>query len=72
MPLPEPKQNETRGEFLLRCMADETARREFPNDSQRYAVCNSQAAKRKRPAATGGAGSVAASENEKVLRGPAP
>ena len=46
MPLPTPSKGETRGKFLLRCMADSEARKEFPDSSQRYAVCNSQAARR--------------------------
>ncbi len=46
MPLPTPNQGESRGKFLLRCMADSEARKEFPDSSQRYAVCNSQAARR--------------------------
>lgn len=48
MPLPTPTKDEPRGKFLLRCMADPTAREEFPNSEQRFAVCNSQAAKRPR------------------------
>lgn len=46
MPLPTPNKGEPRGKFLLRCMSDSVARNEFPRSEQRYAVCNSQAAKR--------------------------
>jgi phage head maturation protease len=40
MPLPEPG-NESRDEFLERCMADEIMNDEYPDTDQRYAVCNS-------------------------------
>jgi len=42
VPLPKPKQNETKDEFIKRCMADQTMLDEFPDESQRYAVCLTQ------------------------------
>src|SRR5690606_18972235 len=42
MPLPKPNDGETRDEFIERCMADETMQEEFPDESQRYAVCLAQ------------------------------
>jgi len=42
MPLPKPNDGETKEEFIDRCMADETAQEEFPDESQRYAVCLAQ------------------------------
>lgn len=39
MPLPKPNDGETKEEFIDRCMADETTQEEFPDESQRYAVC---------------------------------
>lgn len=39
MPLPSPKSNESRGDFIARCMANPTARSDFPDDKQRGAVC---------------------------------
>jgi len=42
MPLPKPRQGEGRQEFISRCMADETMRSEFPDESQRAAVCYRQ------------------------------
>lgn len=42
VPLPTPKQGESRDEFLQRCMADATMVSEFPDESQRYAVCMAQ------------------------------
>jgi hypothetical protein len=42
MPLPKPKTDETKSEFISRCMSDSIAESEFPNVSQRVAVCQSQ------------------------------
>jgi hypothetical protein len=42
MPLPKPNDNESKSDFIQRCMADEKARAEFPDNPTRYAVCNSQ------------------------------
>lgn len=40
MPLPKPGEIEPREEFVDRCMGDATANEEFPEESQRAAVCN--------------------------------
>ena len=40
MPLPKPRSGEQREEFLGRCMGNPTALADFPDRSQRYAVCN--------------------------------
>ena len=42
MPLPEKKEDETKGEFVARCIADETMKREYPDMVQRVAVCMNQ------------------------------
>ncbi len=42
MPLPEQRQDETHGDFVHRCMADEVMVREFPDADQRRAVCERQ------------------------------
>ena len=43
MPLPTPnKDDETRDGFISRCIQDEKATEEFPNLTQRIAVCVSQ------------------------------
>lgn len=42
MPLPKPKANESRNDFMQRCMADNTMNKEFPNKAQRFAVCVTQ------------------------------
>ncbi len=43
MPLPEKQHDETREQFIDRCMADPTMVREFPDAPQRRAVCEKQA-----------------------------
>ena len=45
MPLPKPKPEEKKMEFIIRCMADETMVKEYPNKAQRFAVCTSQSTK---------------------------
>lgn len=41
MPQPKPKSDETKDDFLGRCMADGQMNDDFPDDDQRFAVCNS-------------------------------
>lgn len=40
--MPDPLNNETREDFLERCMIDEESESTFPDNDQRYAFCNSQ------------------------------
>ncbi len=40
MPLPKPKNDEDKKDFLDRCMADEVMNTEYPDNKQRYAICN--------------------------------
>ena len=40
MPLVKPKDKEKRKDFLERCMGDQTSVDDFPDRSQRFAVCN--------------------------------
>ena len=42
MPLPTPKIDEKKSEFISRCIVDVTSKNEFPNVAQRIAVCQSQ------------------------------
>lgn len=42
MPLPDPKQQEERDQFIARCMANPTMRADFKDIKQRAAVCYSQ------------------------------
>jgi HK97 family phage prohead protease len=39
MPIPKPEIDETKEEFIGRCMADAVMIDEYPDDDQRYAVC---------------------------------
>ena len=40
MPLPTVNEGESRPDFTSRCMGDTEMNKEFPNESQRLAVCN--------------------------------
>lgn len=42
MPLPKPRKDEEKDDFIDRCMGDEVAVEEFPDESQRRAVCETQ------------------------------
>lgn len=39
--MPTPRKDETRDEFVDRCMGDAEANRDFPERDQRFAFCNS-------------------------------
>ena len=40
--MPNPKPNEQKDEFIKRCMSDSEALKDFPENDQRYAFCQSQ------------------------------
>jgi hypothetical protein len=42
MPIPKPNKDESKKDFLSRCMENPTMNKEYPDSNQRYAVCNSQ------------------------------
>ena len=42
MALPTPNPNEERSDFISRCMSNDQAEADFPDNKQRVAVCNSQ------------------------------
>jgi hypothetical protein len=42
MPLPTPNENESQDEFISRCMGNDTANEDFPDQEQRAAVCHRQ------------------------------
>jgi len=42
MPLPSPSPDEEHDAFMDRCMGDSTMNEEYPNEDQRYAVCQTQ------------------------------
>ena len=39
MPIPTPNPNEKRHEFVIRCMTDDKMLSEYPDATQRYAIC---------------------------------
>lgn len=39
MPIPKPKANESRQDFILRCIKDPVMQKEYPNNPQRFMVC---------------------------------
>ena len=43
MPLPKRKSDESREEFIARCMKDPVMVQEFPDANQRRAICEKQA-----------------------------
>lgn len=49
MPLPDPKAQEERDQFIARCMAKPTMRADFKDIKQRAAVCYSQWSDSKKP-----------------------
>lgn len=49
MPIPTPEPDETRGEFITRCMLDDTMRKEYPESDQRYVVCSQTFEDSKKP-----------------------
>lgn len=40
MPIPKPKKDETKDDFIDRCMGNEAMKEEFPDNDQRLAVCH--------------------------------
>lgn len=40
--MPMPRKDESKKDFLARCMDDDEAKQDFPDSDQRYAFCNSQ------------------------------
>jgi hypothetical protein len=41
MPLPKPKPNEEKNDFVNRCMTDDKMKEEYSDPMQRLAVCDS-------------------------------
>jgi len=42
MPIPTPKKDESKKDFFERCMGDDIMVDDYPDEKQRYAICNSQ------------------------------
>jgi ATP-dependent Clp protease protease subunit len=40
--MPTPRKNESKDDFIQRCMADDTMQQDYPDDDQRLAICHSQ------------------------------
>ncbi len=40
MPLPKPSKQESRQDFIDRCMKDKVVQKEYPNQKQRLAICS--------------------------------
>jgi hypothetical protein len=41
MPIPKPNKDETKKDFVMRCMVDDVMVREYKDTDQRLAVCSS-------------------------------
>ena len=48
MPLPDKQKGESKNDFLERCMGNPTTNKDFPENKQRYAVCNNIWSKKKK------------------------
>ena len=48
MPIPKPKPDESKEEFMERCMDDEVMKKEYPDNDQRLGVCFGQWGKKER------------------------
>ena len=42
MPIPKPKKDEKKDDFISRCMGDDVMNTEYPDQDQRMAVCSTQ------------------------------
>lgn len=42
MPIPVPSDKESKEDFIARCMGSDVMKSEFPDDKQRFAVCQSK------------------------------
>ena len=42
MPLPKPRKNEKKDDFISRCMSNAESKKDFPDTDQRLAVCHTQ------------------------------
>jgi hypothetical protein len=42
VPIPVPSKDESKDKFISRCMGNDVMNSEFPDEKQRFAVCNSK------------------------------
>ena len=47
MPVPKKRKDESKSDFIDRCMGDQVMNDEFSNAKQRYAICMSQLKRKK-------------------------
>ncbi len=47
MPVPKKRKDESKSDFIDRCMGDQVMNDEFSNTKQRYAICMSQLKRKK-------------------------
>ncbi len=47
MPLPRPRKDESKGDFMIRCMSNTYMKEKYPRSNQRAAVCYTQWEKKK-------------------------
>ena len=52
MPIPTPKKDETKSQFISRCVSDSVMSNEFPNITPRIAVCQGQWGKKDKTTTT--------------------
>jgi len=45
--MPDPRPGESKKEFVSRCMGDSEARKDFPDQGQRFAFCNSKSTQKR-------------------------
>jgi len=45
MPIPKPSPNETKKDFIQRCMSDPIMKKEYKEQDQRYSICVAQFSK---------------------------
>ena len=48
MPIPTPKKDEKKSDFISRCMSDDVMKKDYPDANQRAGVCYTQWDKKKK------------------------
>ena len=48
MPIPKPRENEKKDDFVKRCMSDATMKKEYADLDQRLSICMDSLAKNKK------------------------
>jgi hypothetical protein len=50
MPIPTPQKDQSHDDFVSSCMGSPTMNKEYKNQTQRYAICESQWSRKKKKA----------------------